>query len=313
MNLGSERTRASVLLFLMPLFFSSNIVIGRAVVGEVPPFTLAFFRWALAAAIVIPIAWAGLVAARTVWRQVSPKLLLLGFLGMWICGAVVYLSLQVTTATNATLIYTTSPVFVILIEALFRGRRIGAAELIGIPLAVAGVAVIVTKGDLATLFALSFNLGDLGILVCALAWAVYSVVLKDGALKGLPTMPLFAMIATSGALVLLPFMVVESAMIGGLPTSAKAWAAILALATVSSVMAFSSYQYGVKVFGPTITSIMLYVMPVYGVGLAIVFLGEAFQAYHLAGMALVLAGVVLATFPRDLLAKLSMRGSQPAE
>jgi drug/metabolite transporter (DMT)-like permease len=312
-NLASERTRAAVLLFLMPLFFSSNIVIGRAVVGEVPPFTLAFFRWALAAAIVIPIAWSGIVAARAVWRAVSPKLFLLGFLGMWICGAVVYLSLQVTTATNATLIYTTSPVFVILIEAVFRGRKIGVPEAVGIPLAVAGVAVIVTRGDPSALLALSFNLGDLGILICALAWAVYSVVLKDGALKGLPTMPLFAMIAASGALVLFPFMMVETAIVGGMPTSAKAWIAILALATVSSVLAFSSYQYGVKVFGPTITSIMLYVMPIYGVGLAILFLGEALRGYHLAGMALVLLGVVLATFPRDLLAKLLGRSRQPAE
>lgn len=311
--MSSERTRGAILLFLMPLFFSSNIVIGRAVIADVPPFTLAFFRWALASAIVLPIAWAGISAARSVWRRASPQLFLLGFLGMWICGAVVYLSLQVTTATNATLIYTTSPVFVILIEAAFRGRRTGWPELVGIPLAVAGVAVIVTKGDAATLLALSFNLGDLGILICALAWAVYTVVLKDQVFKGLGTMPLFAMIATCGALVLLPFMLVESALIGGFPMSARAWVAILALATVSSVLAFSSYQYGVKVFGPTITSIVLYVMPVYGVGLAILVLGEAFRTYHLAGMGLVLVGVVLATFPRDLAARILPRNRQPAE
>jgi drug/metabolite transporter (DMT)-like permease len=311
--MSSEKTRGAILLFLMPPFFYSNIVIGRAVIADVPPFTLAFFRWALAAAMVLPIAWAGIMAARAIWRSAAPQLFLLGFLGMWICGAVVYLSLQVTTATNATLIYTTSPVFVILIEAIFRGRRIGWPELVGIPLAVAGVAAIVTKGDVATLFALSFNLGDLGILICAFAWAVYTVVLKDKVFKGIGTMPLFAAIATCGALVLLPFMVVESARIGGFPTSARAWIAILALATVSSILAFSSYQYGVKVFGPTITSIVLYVMPVYGVGLAILVLGEALRTYHLVGIGLVLLGLVLATFPRDLAARILPRLRHPAE
>ena len=137
----AERRRAYLLLAIMPLFFSSNIIFGRAAVDEVEPFTLAFIRWS-ASALILSIITAG--AVRAAWprfRAAGRLLFINAFLGMWICGALVYLALKYTSATNGTLIYTSSPVLIILIEWLFRGRAVNWREIVGITAALIGVVV----------------------------------------------------------------------------------------------------------------------------------------------------------------------------
>lgn len=300
----SETRRAYGLLLAMPLFFSSNLVIARGMGDAVPPFTLALLRWAVAVLILLPFTWNGIVAAAPVLRGSWRRLLLLGFLGMWICGAGVYMALSLTTATNGTLIYTTSPIMVLVIERVVFGKPLSAARLAGVVLAMAGVAVIVLKGDLTALARLDFSLGDIGIAAAALAWAGYSLVLRNGTLAGVPTLPLFAIIAMAGVATLLPFSAVELATVGGWPRTPTLWAAIGGLALFSAVGAFSLYQYGVKVVGPAVTSCFLYLLPVYGVGMSVLFLGEAFGLHHLVGMKLVLIGLIAATAPPDVIATL---------
>jgi drug/metabolite transporter (DMT)-like permease len=303
----AETRRAYLLLVAMPLFFSSNLVLGRAAVEEVAPFTLAFLRWGLAAAILLAISRRDLRARWTQLRPLAGGVLLLGFLGMWICGAIVYLALAATTATNATLIYTTSPLFVVAMVA-WRTRRVRGRELAGVALGMVGVAVIVLRADLGALLTLALNPGDVGILGCAFVWAVYSVILRQEAYRDIPTLPLFTAIALAGAATLLPFAIAESLWLGRFPTSGTAWASVLALAIFPSILAFGLYQYGVKIVGPSVTSIFMYLLPVYGVALAVAFLGEPLRAYHLAGLVLVTAGVAAATLPADLLARLGRRG-----
>ncbi|QCK87405.1 DMT family transporter [Phreatobacter aquaticus] len=311
----NETRRAYLLLLVMPLLFSSNLVIARGMGEAVPAFTLALLRWGVAALVLLPFTFASLKMEAPVLRAHLGRILLLAFLGMWICGALVYLALGVTTATNATLIYTTSPVIVLLIETLVFGRKLSGPRLAGIVLAMIGVAVIVLKGDLGAILRLDLNIGDLGMASAAFAWALYSLVLKEEGLSRVPTLTLFATIAMAGAFLLLPFSLAELALVGGFPTTPKAWTGILALAIFSAVGAFSLYQYGVKVVGPAVTSCFLYLLPVYGVGMAVVFLGESLQPHHLAGMTLVLSGLVAATAPAHLaasvLARLGWRGPVP--
>lgn len=296
----TETRNAYLLLLVMPLFFSSNIVIARGIGDAVPPFTLALLRWGLAVAILLPFTWASLVRHRPVLKRAWRRIALLGFLGMWVCGALVYIALAATTATNGTLIYTTSPVIVLLIETAVLRKPLPPLRFAGVVLALAGVAVIVLKGDADALLHLRFNPGDLGIAAAATAWAVYSVVLRDRSLAGLPTLSLFAAIAMAGVVTLLPFSLWEAWHGPVLPASLSAWAAVLALALFSAVGAFSLYQYGVKIVGPAITSCFLYLLPLYGVGMSVLFLGESLHAYHFAGMALVLVGLVAATAPADI-------------
>lgn len=291
----SEQSRAYIILVFMPLFFSSNLVIGRAALDLVEPWTLSFWRWGIASAILVPFAWSGLRQHREALVAQWKLIALLGFLGMVICGGFVYMALRETTATNGTLIYTTSPVFVLILEVMFRGQRATLRQVGGILLAFLGVAVIVLRGDLDRLLGFEFNLGDLGILLAALSWAAYSVILKRPSLQVFPTRTLFAVIASTGAVMLLPIMVWESIAVTTVPARTDAWMSIAGLAIFSSLLPFLSYQYGVKVVGPSITSVFLYLLPVYGVAMAVIFLGEEFHAYHAAGFVLVMAGVVLAT------------------
>jgi drug/metabolite transporter (DMT)-like permease len=285
------------LLFAMPLFFVSNLIIGRAVTHAVEPSTLAFWRWFLASLMLLPFAWRGLVAHFASFRALWRELFWLGALGMVICGAGVYLSLRSTTASNAALIYSSSAISIVLLEALFFRERLSAARLLGTLIGFAGVAVIILHGELSRLLTWQFSIGDIGIAVCAFAWAVYSVILKRKELKALPTLPLFAAITIAGSLTLAPFMFYELFALGAFPYGQTQWTAILALALFPSVIAFGLYQILVKYAGPSLTGMSLYLLPVYGAALAVVALGEQLYAYHAVGLALVLGGITLATEP----------------
>ena len=284
------------LLALMPLFFVSNLVMGRAAVAYVEPWTLAFWRWGLAALILLPFAWSGIAAAgndvRAAWREI----VVLGFLGMILCGGLVYVGLKTTTATHGALIYASSSIMIVLLDAAAYRKSLSPATLAAALIGFTGVAVIVLEGQLQRLIHLELSRGDLVIAVSAFAWAVYSVLLKRERLAKLGTLPLFAMIALAGSALLVPPMLYEVVVLGAFPSGLKAWAMIVAMAIFPSVLAFGLYQYGVQRVGPSVTGVYLYLLPPFGAALAWLTLGERLHPYHAVGMLLILAGVVLATW-----------------
>ncbi len=310
MTAASEtaRTRTTPLVYAvllaMPLFYSSNMVIGRAAVAETAPWTLGFFRWAIAFAILAVIGRRDIRAAWGTIRGAWRLFVLLGFLGMVLCGGMLYWALEYTTATNATLIYTTSPIVIVLLERLFGDERLSPWRWLGIGLAFLGVVIIVVQADLGRLLALRLNPGDAVVLLAAISWAGYSVLLKRPTLRAMPVAASFAAIAGAGTLLLLPFMLAEIWITGsGLPSSASAWTSIVALAIIPSVLAFSAYQFGVERVGATRTGVFLYLLPPYGVVLAVVFLGEGFEPYHALGFVCIMAGVLTVTAPGLQLAR----------
>jgi drug/metabolite transporter (DMT)-like permease len=284
-------------MLLTPLFFSSNLIFGRSTIPEVAPFTLALLRWAAAALLLAPFLWMARDRVRTYVSSHPVHWLVLGFLGMWICGAGVYYALQFTTATNGTLIYTTSPLMIIILERLFFGRPTSWREIAGIVVGFIGVAIIVLQGDVTRLATTSFNWGDLMFIAAALSWAGYSVLLKGRRTAGLPVSALFAVVALSGALLLAPFALWEFLAGAMMPQSWSAWGGIAGIVVFSSLLAFSGYQYGVARLGASTASVFMYLLPPYGVGLAVLVLGEPFQSYHAIGIFTVLTGLVLATAP----------------
>ena len=285
-------------MLLTPLFFSSNLIFGRSTIPQVAPFTLAFLRWASAALVLSPFLWMARHRARAYVAAHPAHWLTLGFLGMGICGAGVYYALQFTSATNGTLIYTTSPLMIILLERLFFGRSTSPREILGIVVGFLGVAIIVLKGDFGSLASTSFNLGDLMFIGAALAWAGYSVLLKGPRTAGLPVSALFALIALSGAILLAPFALWEFLAGARMPVTWTAWGGIAGIVVFSSLLAFSGYQYGVARLGASTASVFMYLLPPYGVGLAVLVLGEPFELHHAVGILTVLSGLMLATWPK---------------
>ena len=292
MDSQAARLRDIAFVLLVPLFMSSNIVIGRSVVTEVGPWTLAFLRWFGAFLILLPFIAPEL--RRSVGRLAAAgwMIVLMGFLGMWICGGLVYVALHHTTATNATLIYTSSNVMILVLEWFFRGRRLTLRQIVGTVLALTGVAVVAISSSQETL---AFNPGDLLFFFTSFSWAVYSVLLKRPALAGLPALPLFAATMLAGSALLLPMMLWEAWTAPAFPADASAWLAVIALWLIPSVGAFSGYQYGIRRFGPGTMATLFYLSTPYGLMLAIVFLGETFTLPHALGVALILPGVILAT------------------
>lgn len=291
------RALAWLVMVVTPLCFSTNLIFGRSIVGDVAPFTLAFIRWSAVALALSPFVFGERDRIAGLLRDAPLSVFLQGFLGMWVCGAIVYMGLGYTTATNATLIYTTSPAIIIGLEALSGARKIGLRQAAGLVIAFAGVGVIVLKGSLAALISLSFNLGDLLIAAAAFSWAIYSIRLRSPAFRSLGGPALFGLISACGAILLLPFAAMEMANGPALPVTPGVWRDIAGIIVFASLLAFSGFQFGVRVHGPSITGIFMYLMPVYGVFLSVAALGETAHAYHEAGIVLVLGGVVLATYP----------------
>jgi drug/metabolite transporter (DMT)-like permease len=283
------------LLALMPLLFASNLVIGRAAAGLVEPWTLAFWRWALAALMVLPFAWRGICAQWPAFRALRREIVVLGLLGMFFCGGVVYASLHATTATNATLLYTASTLFIVLLDSVWFRHPLTRTRSAGVIIGFLGVATIVLQGEPERLLTLDLNWGDLGIAFSAFSWGIYTVMLRAERFHGLAILPLFALIALAGTATLVPPMLYETLSLNAFPESSAAWVSIVALAIMPSVLAFWIYQIGIREVGPSITGVFLYLIPVYGVLLAVLTLGESFRLFHAVGLVLVVAGVVLAT------------------
>ena len=294
-------------LIATPVLFSSNAIIGRAAVGEIGPWTLAFLRWAVALALIAPFAWGAVARHRRAIAGHARLFLALGTLSIGVCGGGFYAALHLTTATNGTILYTLSPLMIVLLERIFYRRPIAPREVAGMVVATVGAVAILTDGDLGRLAGLTLNLGDLLVIGCAAAFAGYSVLLRRGEVSVLPMLAVFSATALAGVAVLAPFAAVEVSLTGSFPSGATAWAAILGVAVVSSILSFLAYQAAVQAYGPTVSGLTLYFLPVSGLALAMIFLGERPSLGVLVGALLVILGIVVTTMPRGLLARLRRR------
>jgi drug/metabolite transporter (DMT)-like permease len=292
---ASARRAALALLLLSSLLFSTNVVIGRGAVGTVGPWTLAFLRWVIAAAVLAVICRADLRRHGPRLLALWPRITVMATLSMVVCGGVLYVALTMTTATNGTLIYTTSSLFIILIERMVRARPISGREWFGLVLAFAGVLVILLRGEPEALLHMRFGPGDLIVLGVAIAWAAYSVLVRAPVLESMASTTVFAAVAIAGAILLLVPAVAETVLTRSFPATPTAWLSILGLAIFSSVFAFSAYQHGISVVGSSVAGMFLLLMPPFGVAMAVLFLGERLEAFHVVGMIAVMAGVAIAT------------------
>ena len=291
---------AYLVLFIAPAFFTTNVVFGRMALS-VEPFTLAFLRWSIASAILLAFCKSDWPRMITVFRARPMLCLFSGFLAFWVCGGVVYYALHHTTASNGVLIYTTPPILILAIEAIWRGRAISAREILGIIVALAGAATIILRGELENLLAVKFNTGDLLFVFAAVSWAIYSVLLRSKTLSALTTLPLLALLAVCGSVLLLPFAAYEVIAFGHYPDTREEWTLIAAIVVFSSLLSFLTFQYGVEILGSSIAGIFMYLLPPWGLFFAWFFLGETLEGFHVSGTILIMSGIVIATLPLGLL------------
>ncbi len=291
----NSRLKTLVVLHAIPLSFSTNVVLGRALNTSVEPATLAFYRWFIAALLLVVFTGHLLWKYRKELLAVYDLLLLLGFLGMFVCGAVFYAGLRQTEAINGALIYMSSPVMIILFEVMFRGQRLSLLKIGGVTAAIFGVAIILFGGGRYNLTDFQWRIGDLYCLAAAISWAIYSIILKTDRLSNLPTLALFPAIAIAGSFVLFPFYILEDGPALSFDFSVNIWLAIFTLASFSSALAFGFYQKGVELVGASTTSLYLYLLPVYSTVFATLLLGETLSVVHVAGFVLIAGGLYFST------------------
>ena len=289
--LARQRTQSTLLLLVAAASWGGNWVAARAIIVEVPPFALSFWRWAIAAALLLPFAAAQLREDAALIRRHLPALIAFGVIGAGGFTLLGYWGVRYTTAVNATLLNSSLPLFVVPLSWWLLKLTVSARQLAGLALSLAGVACIISSGELQTLARLSLNPGDLLLLAGALLWAIYTVLLKwRPPLR--PLSFLFAIVAAAAAFSL-PFYLWEISAGGTMTVSPGTLAAIGYLAIFPSIVAYICWNHAVAVLGPNVAGFFNPVIPVFGTLFAVTLLGEPFRMYHLAGFALVLGGVVL--------------------
>jgi drug/metabolite transporter (DMT)-like permease len=288
-----------LLLTLTVLFWSGNMVMGRAVRADVPPIALALWRWLIAFGLTLPFALPHLRAQWPILRRHWKALTLLGLLGVGGYNTFAYLALQHTTATNATLLNSFIPVATIALAWLLLGKRLSRGEALGVAVSLAGVLTIISRGHPATLLGLSLNSGDLWMLLAVLTWGLYTVGLRWRP-AGVDPMLCLAAFTVVGLLVLGPAwaweMAVQDKYIrAGIP----ALLGILYAGIFPGFLGYVFYNAGVAAVGPSRSALFIHLMPVFGTLLAAVFLGERPAWFHYLGIGLVFSGIALTTRSRS--------------
>lgn len=291
----------ALLLVLPPLLWAGNAVVGRVVGELVPPMTLNFLRWALAFLILLPLAHGvlrrgGPLAVWPHWRRFA----LLGLLGVGCYNALQYLALQTSSPLNVTLVAGSSPVFMLGVGAMFFGQRISARQVAGAMLSIAGVLVVLARGQPAVLAQVRLVPGDVYVLIATLAWAFYSWLLArpdespqiraDWAaflmaqlVFGLGWAGLFA--AGEWALT------IDAHIDWGWPLAA----ALVYVAIGPAVLAYRCWATGVQRVGPNVAGFFANLTPLFAALLSAAFLGELPQIYHALAFALIVGGIVVSS------------------
>ncbi len=292
--MARSSTAAFLLLALSSLFWSGNWVIGRALHDTLDPVTLNFWRWFVATLALAPFALPGLGAHRKAIRRSAGLLTLLALTGVALFHSLVYHGLHTTTAVNAVLLNSSAPLFMLLCSRTIEREPIGRRQIVGMLISLAGILVILSRGELRNLLRVELHPGDVWILLAMPVWGVYSVLLKRRPPE-LGGVQLLFLVSLIGVALLAPAYALETVRVPPRWPGAAAGAGVLYVGLFASAGAYICWNRGVSVVGANAAGFTLHLLPVFGSVLAMIFLGESFHAYDAGGIAAILLGVVVAT------------------
>lgn len=306
MSAAARLTPSTVALLLIPpLMWAGNAVVGRLMQGSIPPVTFNLLRWVIAGALLLPLAAWVLRPGSGLWPHWR-RFALLGLLGVGLYNALQYMALKTSTPINVTLVASSIPIWMLLLGRVLYGVPVARRSAVGALLSLAGVAVVLSRGDWATLQQLRLVPGDGWMLLAALTWAWYSWLLVRPPAGGYP-----ATIKGDWAAFLLAQIAFglgwSGLMTGGewlaLPASATGhvqwgWPLAAALAYVAigpSLLAYRSWGMGVARVGPTVAGFFNNLTPLFAALMSATLLGEPPRLYHAAGFVLIVGGILVSS------------------
>jgi drug/metabolite transporter (DMT)-like permease len=282
-----------LLLSITALCWAGNAIVGRLAAGHIPPVTLSFLRWSLAFLLILPFAWKHL---RRDWAAIRGRLgtmVVLSVTGISAFNTLQYWALEHTQALNTLLLQSAAPLFVAGWSLVLLGVRLTLAQAGGIALSLSGVLVILLHGDLTTLGNIEFNKGDVIFMVALVIFGLYSVLsLKRPDIHGLSFV---GFTFGCGAVCLIPLFSWELLTRPVMQLDTTNLLTLFYVAVFPSTLAYLCFNRGVQLIGANRAAPFFHVVPVFGSVMAIVFLGEHPQLFHLIGFALVLTGVFVAS------------------
>lgn len=297
--------RLALLLTVPPLLWAGNAVVGRLLVGHVPPLTLNFIRWLLTALLLLPFAWRALWPLSRVTQR-WPYLLMLGVLGAGAYNSLQYLALVSSSPLNVTLVASSMPVWMLAVGALCYDQRPRPAQWLGAAVGLLGVCVVISRGSLDTLMQVQWVMGDVYVLLAAIGWAFYSWLLvrppahmqgqqRPSASEGWDWAGFLLIQALFGLLAAGTLTAGEQAL-GAAPIQ-WSWgvvAALLYVALGSSIAAYRCWGLGVAEGGPALAAFFANLTPLFAALLTSSLLGEAPEPYHAAAFVLIVTGIAIA-------------------
>jgi drug/metabolite transporter (DMT)-like permease len=284
-----------LLLVLAACFWGGNFVVGKAMVSEIPPITLALLRWFVALLVVSPFFGKAVWKERRLYVKHWKTVVFLALVGVAGFNTLLYIAVQYTGSINASLMNAATPIIIVILSILFLRERFSAVRLIGILVSLGGVLWIVSRGSKETLLNLAFNKGDLWMLIAVILWAIYSIGVKKS-IGIFPSTGIFTVTIWLTVILLLPLSLIElNVRETDMMFSWNLLIGLLYVGIFASVAAFTSWNLAVSRLGPSRCASFLNLIPLFSAIFATLFTDENVQIFHYIGAFLIICGVYITT------------------
>lgn len=283
-----------VLALTATVIWSGNFIVARILADSVPPVTLAFLRWGTAVIVLLPFGLGPVWRDRHIIKEHIAFLSLAAFLVVTVFNTLIYIAAHTSNAMNLSLIAVSSPIFIVLFARVFLKEHLTLRKVAGLLAATTGVVLLVTKGDLAKLLALTFSVGDVWMVLAAAIFGAYSVLAR---VKPVALSQLAFLCATFvlGLVFMVPWVAWEWSNVHVIGFSSSAIAAIVYLGVGPSLVAFLCWNEAIALIGPVRSAFIYYSLPLFSGAEALVLLSEPVQLVHVVSGILILLGVTVAT------------------
>ena len=289
----SKNTKAYIMLILATLFWAGNFTIGKfAYTENVPPYSLAFFRWILVWIILLPFTYKEILKIKTEVKNNLSLFFILGFTSVGIFSAFTYNALNYTQVINASLFNTAIPVSIILVCFLLKIEKTNIFQISGLIVSVLGILAIITRLDLNILLTLNFNKGDIYMIIAIISWGIYSAFLKKKTFD-ISLLSLVHVVCTFGLIILLPAFLFELAQGKTTELNSNLIFILLYIAIFPSIGSYYCWAGAVSIIGANRAGIFLSLIPLFSTIFAMIFFNEKFLFFHFIGSVLIILGLFL--------------------